>query len=130
MTPDINGEHFYALLREGKEILRKRPGQYAGNRRYKIFGLPDGTCCGGKQMKPENRVWFANLEDAVNEGYRPCNLCKPMDEEDWERVKNLVPDCRTLQEFYRKDTGNHRWLHETENEGKNREYQRKIGSNK
>lgn len=102
----------YTILKNHEFIQSKKPGEYAGHRRYKIFGLPDGTCCGGRMMKRENRVWFHTLEDAVNEGYRPCNLCKPMDEQDWKRVKHLVPDCRTLAEFYRKDTGGHRWLYQ------------------
>lgn len=53
-----------------------RPGKYAGSRYEKIFGRLD--CPSGKQkMKPENRVFFADWEHAIEAGYRPCKVCKP-----------------------------------------------------
>ncbi len=50
----------------------------------------------------ENRVFFHSLEDAVNEGYRPCKKCRPLDEENFEKIKHLVP-YRSVEEFYNRD---------------------------
>jgi len=55
------------------------------------------------RMKKENRVFFHALEDAVSQGYRPCMNCRPIDEEDFERIRHLVPQYRTVEEFYRRD---------------------------
>lgn len=54
------------------------------------------------RMKKENRVFFHTLEDAVREGYRPCNNCKPIDEEEFGKIRHLVP-YKTLYEFYHRD---------------------------
>jgi O-6-methylguanine DNA methyltransferase len=34
-------------------------------------------CAHGRQMRPENRVVFASVEDARSVGYRPCKRCRP-----------------------------------------------------
>ena len=34
-------------------------------------------CVHGRQMRPENRVIFASVEDARSVGYRPCRVCRP-----------------------------------------------------
>jgi len=87
----------YRLLRNGLLIEGTAPGMYAGHKGYRIFGLL--SCANGKRMKRENRVFFANLDDCVNEGYRPCKLCKPMDEQEFAAIKHFVP-FQTLREFY------------------------------
>ncbi len=91
----------YIILKDGKLVESATPGEYAGHKFYKIFGRLDcGT--GKKLMAKENRVFFHTLEDAVNQGYRPCKNCRPINEEDFERIKHLVP-YRTLEEFYDRD---------------------------
>lgn len=50
-------------------------------------------------MAKESRVFFAELEDAVKAGYRPCNKCRSMDEKDFEAIKGLIRED-TLSEFY------------------------------
>jgi methylphosphotriester-DNA--protein-cysteine methyltransferase len=90
----------YKLLQNNKIILSKIPGEYAGWRPGKIFGRLD--CKSGMRMKKENRVFFANLEDAVTEGYRPCRNCRPIDDEDFEKIKHLVPQYESLEDFYRR----------------------------
>jgi methylphosphotriester-DNA--protein-cysteine methyltransferase len=87
----------YKILKDGETIRSPIPGEYAGWRPGKIFGRLD--CKSGMRMKKENRVFFHTLEDAVTQGYRPCNNCKPIGEEEWEQIKHLVPE-KTLQEFY------------------------------
>jgi methylphosphotriester-DNA--protein-cysteine methyltransferase len=91
----------YTVLKEGKSISSEIPGEYRGYKIGKIFGTPD--CKSGMRMKKENRVFFQTLEDAVKEGYRPCKNCKPIDEEDFKKIKHLVPMYDTVQEFYNRD---------------------------
>jgi methylphosphotriester-DNA--protein-cysteine methyltransferase len=93
---------FYTVLKDNHFILSNEPGIYAGNRPGKIFGRLD--CISGKSMmKKENRVFFLSLDDAVSQGYRPCRKCKPMDENDFEKVKELIPysGITNLKEFYK-----------------------------
>ncbi len=91
----------YTILKDGEFTKSEIPGEYAGHKGYKIFGMLE--CKGGMRMKKENRVFFHSLEDAVLEGYRPCKNCKPIDEEDFERVNHLTPH-KTLEEFYNRDS--------------------------
>ena len=43
----------------------------------RIFCRPN--CPPGRRTKPENRVHFANEEDAFAAGFRPCLVCEPME---------------------------------------------------
>jgi methylphosphotriester-DNA--protein-cysteine methyltransferase len=89
----------FKILKNGTTIHTETPGMFAGWRPGKIFGRLD--CSSGKRnMKPENRVFFLSIEDAVREGYRPCKNCKPLDQQDFESVKHLIPGCESLDEFY------------------------------
>lgn len=90
----------YLVLKEGEFIKSHTPGSYAGYKIGKIFGRLD--CKSGKRMKKENRVFFHTLEDAVKEGYRPCKNCKPIDEDDFSKIKHLIPE-NSLEEFYNRD---------------------------
>ncbi len=92
---------FYSILKDGRTIDSTIPGRYAGWKPGKIFGRLD--CKSGMRMKKENRVFFLTLEDAVNQGYRPCKNCRPVGEEDFEQVKHLIPEYNTLNDFYNKD---------------------------
>lgn len=58
-----------------KEIL------LAGNRQLKIYGLL--SCKSGKRMKRKNRIFFANEEEAIALGFRPCAHCMPGDYLKW-----------------------------------------------
>ena len=93
-------EKYYYVIKNKKKVKTKIPGEYAGWQPGKIFGKLD--CKSGMRMKKENRVFFATLEDAVTEGYRPCRNCRPIDEEDFERIRHLVPQYKTLEDFYRR----------------------------
>lgn len=90
----------YKILKDGETIESEIPGTLAGYGPGRIFGRLD--CKSGMRMKKENRVFFYTLEDAVSEGYRPCNNCKPIDEEDFGKIRRLVP-YKTLYEFYHRD---------------------------
>lgn len=90
----------YRILKDGQLIKSSKPGKYAGYAPGKIFGTL--TCKSGMRMNAENRVFFHSLEDAVLEGYRPCKNCKPVSEEEWETLKDLV-EYTSLDEFYNRD---------------------------
>jgi len=53
-------------------------------------------------MKPQGRVFFHNMEDAINNEYRPCKICKPMDEKDFKKYKKIIP-YSSLEDFYNRD---------------------------
>jgi hypothetical protein len=65
----------YKLLRRGKQIVTLLPGQYAGNKKTKIFGRLD--CESGKLTSKEDRVFFSTWKNAIRSGYRSCEKCKP-----------------------------------------------------
>jgi len=87
----------YKILENGLIVLSDIPGKYAGHKKYKIFGRLD--CKSGMRMKKDNRIFFHELEDAVLHGYRPCRNCKPINEEEFQRIKDSV-QYKTLEEFY------------------------------
>ncbi len=37
--------------------------------------------CGARKPKPENISFYASPSDALHAGFRPCKLCKPLDQE-------------------------------------------------
>ena len=41
----------------------------------KIFCRPN--CPPGRRTKPEHRVSFHSIQEALNTGYRSCRVCKP-----------------------------------------------------
>lgn len=91
----------YKLLKNNKTIISRVPGEYAGWQPGKIFGTLD--CKSGMRMKKENLVFFATLGDAVTEGYRPCRNCRPINEQDFERIRYLVRQYKTMEDFYRRE---------------------------
>lgn len=88
------------ILKNGQIIQSHKPGTLAGWKPEKVFGTLD--CKSGMKMKKENRVFFHTLKDAVLEGYRPCKNCRPINENDFESIKHLVP-YKSLVEFYNRD---------------------------
>ena len=95
---EAKGLKLYKILKNNQTILSETAGKYAGHRGYKIFGRLD--CKSGMRMKKENRVFFHELEDAVMQGYRPCKNCKPMIEEDFQRVRKMMIH-KSLESSYR-----------------------------
>ena len=87
----------YRILKNRKITTSPIPGKYAGYKRGKIFGRLD--CISGMRMKKENRVFFHTIEDAVSQDYRPCKNCRPLNEDDFKKIKHLVPE-KNLQDFY------------------------------
>lgn len=56
-------------------LIRKGEISLGGYKKTKIYGLL--SCKSGKRMKEENRVFFKNENEAIQNGYRPCAHCLP-----------------------------------------------------
>lgn len=48
----------------------KAQGQFVGSKNSDIYHYP--SCNSAQQISSENKIWFADGQDAVNQGYRPC----------------------------------------------------------
>lgn len=50
-------------------------GVFVGSSRSKVFHKP--SCKWAGMIDEKNKIKFKNREEAVNEGYRPCQVCRP-----------------------------------------------------
>jgi methylphosphotriester-DNA--protein-cysteine methyltransferase len=71
----------FKLIRSGEISL-------AGNKKLKIYGTLD--CSSGKRMKKQNRVFFANEHEALQQGYRPCGKCLNEKFLEWKRKRPAI----------------------------------------
>jgi methylphosphotriester-DNA--protein-cysteine methyltransferase len=72
-----NGETYYSEVK----------GLFGGNKSLKIYGrldCPSALRWIQKGYYVDNRVFFANEEDAINAGYRPCGVCMKKEYEIWK----------------------------------------------
>ncbi len=67
-TPFARFRALQALIVNGTVTL-------GGYKKGKIYGRL--SCGSGKRMKTENRVFFADEQEAIVAGYRPCGHCMP-----------------------------------------------------
>lgn len=77
-------EKKYKILKDGRIIESEIPGRFAGIKTMMIFGRMD--CKSGMRAKKENRIFFHSWDDAIEAGYRPCKNCKPMPNDEWEKI--------------------------------------------
>lgn len=56
-----------------KMYIKSLKIQFGGHAGYKIYGHLN--CASGKRMNKENRVFFSDLSEAQEQGYRPCGNC-------------------------------------------------------
>lgn len=77
---DAKGGNAYvrSLIRSGNITM-------AGNAKLKIVGLL--SCKSGKRMKPVNRVFFKDIKEAVDAGFRPCGHCMINAYKEWVVLK-------------------------------------------
>jgi AraC family transcriptional regulator of adaptative response/methylated-DNA-[protein]-cysteine methyltransferase len=75
-----------------KALLEKDPqfeGQfYAGIKTTGIFCRPT---CRARKPKRENVEYFATAKEALSKGYRPCKICRPL-----ENASEIPADIRSL----------------------------------
>lgn len=55
---------------------------YGGNSKLKIYGRLD--CKSGKRLKKANRVFFSSMNEAKENGYRPCGNCMRQEYLQWK----------------------------------------------
>ncbi len=65
-------------------LIKNRKILWSGNRKLKIYGKLN--CKSGKRMKPQNRVFFQNEQEAIALGFRPCGHCMRLEYLDWKRI--------------------------------------------
>lgn len=63
-------------------LIRKGEISLGGYSKAKIYGLL--SCKSGKRMKAENRVFFKDETEAIQNGYRPCAHCLPGEYKLWK----------------------------------------------
>ena len=65
----------------------------------KTTGIACRPTCPSRPARPENRMFFATLDDAVRAGYRPCLRCKPEQQSTepawWMTLVRFVDDAGT-----------------------------------
>jgi methylphosphotriester-DNA--protein-cysteine methyltransferase len=65
----------HSAIRENDLRIQIKQGRIClgGNKKLKIYGTLQ--CSSGKRMKRENRVFFFTVDDALQNGFRPCGHC-------------------------------------------------------
>lgn len=87
MVKHINlGKTSFARLRNLLQQIKNQEITFGGNRKLKIYGTLD--CRAGKRMKAENRVFFKNEAEALENAYRPCAVCMREAYQKW-KLQNL-----------------------------------------
>ncbi len=77
---DMNHFHLRELIHDKKVTM-------AGNLLLKIYGTL--SCMSGKRMKEENRVYFKDESEAIQNGFRPCGHCLRSEYVRW-KISRLV----------------------------------------
>lgn len=62
--------------------IHNRKILFGGNKKLKIYGLLN--CKSGKRMKKENRVFFTDEAEALQNDYRPCGHCMRDTYQQWK----------------------------------------------
>ncbi len=70
VAPSLNDSDTNDSVEEGKVVAK-----YAGNSRSLTFHYP--SCEWAKKIGSNNLVEFKNRQEAINQGYDPCKVCKP-----------------------------------------------------
>ena len=76
------GKTKFARSRKLYELIRSGNVTMGGNSKDKIYGTLQ--CRSGKRMKVQNRVFFANENEALAAGYRPCGHCMLVKYKKWK----------------------------------------------
>ncbi|MCO5934236.1 metal-binding protein [Mucilaginibacter sp. RB4R14] len=67
------GDSAFTRAKALKRLIDKGKILIGGNRRLKIYGKL--SCGSGKRMKPDNRVFFTDEQEAKANDFRPCGHC-------------------------------------------------------
>lgn len=72
----------------------------------KTTGIFCRPTCTARKPKPENVEFFDNTKDAILKGYRPCKVCKPLENPDVTpiEIQNLMDELSANPELRFKDS--------------------------
>lgn len=79
-------KHSYLNKKELVLKIKNKEIAFGGNRRLKIYGTLQ--CKSGKRMKTQNRMFFKNEIEAIENGYRPCGHCMNDKYKLWKAKQN------------------------------------------
>ena len=78
----------FGRLRKLHQLISNGGVGLGGYARNMIYGTLQ--CPAGKRMKPENRVFFKNEQEATQSGYRPCGICMPGKYRAWKAAQVVI----------------------------------------
>ena len=86
MGKGVSVKTYKLLAADGTTVISKTPGTLGGNAKAKIYGRLDCSAANGALSKGyvEHRVFFADEENAIQAGYRPCGRCMTSQYKDWK----------------------------------------------
>ena len=86
MGKGVSVKTYKLLAADGTTVISKTPGTLGGNAKAKIYGRLDCSAANGALSKgyAEHRVFFADEENAIQAGYRPCGRCMTSQYKDWK----------------------------------------------
>lgn len=79
-------QHSEISYEELHSKIRRKQISFGGYKKMKIYGLL--SCASGKRMKKENRVFFTDEQEALQNNYRPCGHCMKKKYAEWKIEKN------------------------------------------
>ncbi|WP_319802625.1 Ada metal-binding domain-containing protein, partial [Marinobacter sp. EN3] len=86
MGKGVSVKTYKLLSADGTTVISKTPGSLGGNSKARIYGRLDCSAAKGALSKgyAEHRVFFANEQDAIHAGYRPCGRCMVSRYKEWK----------------------------------------------
>lgn len=80
---------------EKYRIIVEKDARYVGifYTAVKTTGIFCRPTCTARKPKPENVEFFSEAQEAIRNGYRPCKVCKPM-----ENPEETPPEIQSLME--------------------------------
>lgn len=95
---ELKSKPYILTDKYGKQYLSSQKGKIAGNKRQRIYGKLDCKSANRYIKKGgyvQHRVFFANENDAISAGYRPCGICMSNEYEIWKNARD-DNDCSYL----------------------------------
>jgi len=86
MNKEVLMKTYKLLAADGSTVISETPGTLGGNSKARIYGRLDCSAANSALSKgyAQHRVFFANEQDAIQAGYRPCGRCMPAEYKKWK----------------------------------------------
>lgn len=83
-------------FQEKYKIVSSKDTQYEGVfiTAVKTTGIFCRPSCRARRPKPENVIFYHTIQEALQNGFRPCKICKPMEQEETtpDYVKSIIKE--------------------------------------